>query len=158
MAVSLLLRSGHNHDHGRFATAFNSVWDKLGVFASGLCLLDCLVLPLLSTALMGFASSSAWAQDLHWLLLPIIGVTAGMAFYHSYKAHRSYVIVTVGLVGYILLIAGEILEGKSGASGINWISLAGSLALISAHLRNLWMHAGKRKHKCEDHEHSAQVP
>ena len=87
MAVSLLVRTGHSHR--RVVSAFSAVWDKLGIFASGLCLIDCLVLPVLSTALIGLGSSVAWAQQLHWFLLPLIGLTASMAFYHSYRAHRS---------------------------------------------------------------------
>lgn len=156
MAVSLLVRT--THSHRRVVSAFSAVWDKLGIFASGLCLIDCLVLPLLSTALIGLGSSVAWAQQLHWLLLPLIGLTASMAFYHSYRAHGSYTIVALGATGFVLLVAGEVFEAKLAFTGINYISLAGTAFLISAHVRNLWMHAGSRKQACDCQEHSAHVP
>ncbi|MFO1526135.1 MAG: MerC domain-containing protein [Turneriella sp.] len=144
MAVSLLVRN--THPHRRVTTAFSSLWDKLGILASGLCLIDCLVLPVLSTALIGFQSTSSWARDLHWFLLPLIGVSASIAFYHSYRAHSSYLIVALGALGFALLVAGEIVEARFAISGINYVSLAGSAFLISAHARNLLMHAGKGKH------------
>ena len=97
-------------------------------------------------------------MDVVWLLLPLIGLTASMAFYHSYRAHRSYAIVALGAMGFALLVAGELFEAKIALTGINYISLAGTALLISAHLRNLWMHAGSRKQSCDCQEHSAHVP
>ncbi|MBX3721465.1 MAG: MerC domain-containing protein [Turneriella sp.] len=142
-------RKAHHHSHN--GSVFSAIWDKLGILASGLCLIDCIVLPLVSTALLSFQSTFAWAEKLHWLLLPVIGLTAGMAFYHSWKAHRSYFIVAAGLTGFLLLLAGEIFEAKLRFLKLNWVSVAGSAFLIGAHVRNLVMHLSHRHICTVDH-------
>jgi len=139
---------------------FALIWDKLGIVVSGLCLVDCLVLPLLSAVLISLQSSVSWFANLHLYLLPVIGVTAAMAFHHSYKAHRSYGIVIMGAVGFALLVLGEVFEEKLRFLLFNWVTLMGSALLIAAHLRNLLMHAGHRhKHAhAAAHAQSAHVP
>jgi len=144
--------SDHSHDHAHHDHVhdedkkhpFSGLWDKLGIFASALCLIDCIVLPIASTILLSINSTSSWAAGMHTYILPIIGVTAGMAFYHSVKAHRAIAIAITGGLGFLVLVAGEIYEARVAIKGINWITLAGSSLLIGAHLRNLWMH---RSHK-----------
>jgi len=128
------------HFHPRTRSRFSALWDKLGIVASGLCLVDCVVLPLASALLVGFGSSFSWAREMHWVLLPLIATTASLAFYHSYRAHRSYRIVAVGATGFILLAVGEIFESELRITGLNWVSIAGSALLIGAHLTNLRMH------------------
>ncbi|HNL10261.1 MAG TPA: MerC domain-containing protein [Turneriella sp.] len=139
---------------------FALIWDKLGIVVSGLCLVDCLVLPLLSALLISLQSSVSWFANLHFYLLPVIGVTASMAFHHSYKAHRSYGIVIMGAVGYVLLVLGEVFEAKLRFFLFNWVTLLGSALLIAAHLRNLLMHTGHRHKHAHPagHAQSAHVP
>jgi MerC mercury resistance protein len=146
-------RLAHHH-HSHSGSVFSALWDKLGIFASALCLIDCIVLPIVSTALLSFQSAFVWAEKLHWLLLPLIGLTAGMAFYHSWKAHRSYLIVASGVTGFLLLMVGEIFEAKLRFFAVNWVSVAGSVFLIGAHVRNLVMHLS-HKHSCTV-DHAAQ--
>ncbi len=143
----------HQH-HSHNGSVFSAIWDKLGIAASTLCLIDCIVLPIISTALLSAQSSFAWAEKIHWLLLPLIGVTAGMAFYHSWKAHRSYLIVASGATGFILLVLGEVFEANLRSYRVNWMSIAGSAFLIGAHVRNLVMHLS-HKHSCTI-DHAAQ--
>ncbi len=137
---------------------FALIWDKLGIVVSGLCLVDCLVLPLLSALLVSLQASVSWFASLHLYLLPVIGVTAFMAFNHSYKAHRSYGIVCMGAAGYILLVLGEVFESRLRYFLFNWVTLLGSALLIAAHLRNLLMHAGHRHRHPAAHAQSAQTP
>ncbi len=152
MAVSLLQhRIPHSASHK--VSVFSLAWDRLGVIMSGLCLIDCLVLPVVSTLLISLQSSVTWVRDLHWYLLPLIGVTAGIAFHHSFKAHRSYSIVVTGVFGYLMLAFGELFEARLGFTSINYVSVSGSALLISAHLRNLILHSGKNRHVCDGHEH-----
>lgn len=125
---------------------FSGLWDKLGIFASAICLIDCIVLPIASTILISMQSSAAWASGMHGWLLLVIGVTASMAFFHSFRAHRAYGIVATGATGFLLLVAGEIFEARTALKGINWISLLGSALLIAAHLKNLWMHSAHAGH------------
>lgn len=138
----------HSHSHG---SVFSALWDKLGIAASTLCLIDCIVLPIVSTALMSVGPVFAWADKLHWVLLPVIGITAGMAFYHSWKAHKSYLIVASGALGFVLLTLGEIFEGQLRVLRVNWISIAGSAFLIGAHVRNLVIHLNHKHHCTVDH-------
>lgn len=125
---------------------FSGVWDKLGIFASTLCLIDCIVLPIASTILISLQATVSWLDNMHGWLPLIIGATASFAFYHSYKAHRAYGIVATGTAGLLLLVLGEIAEALAYTKGVNWVSLLGSVLLIVAHLRNLWMHRGHAGH------------
>lgn len=137
---------------------FNLIWDKLGIAMSGLCLLDCLFLPLLSALLFSFAPSVGWIANLHAFLLPLVGLTAAIAFYHSFRAHRAYSIVLMGLAGFTLLALGEIFESQLRFFLFNWVSLLGSALLIGAHLKNLLMHTGHRHVHAVIQAQSAHVP
>lgn len=130
----------------RFLTA---LWDRLGVFSSGLCLIDCLVLPIASTVLIGFQASVPWVLGFHTLVLPIIALAASFAFYHSFKAHRSYGVVIVGVLGIFFLFVGELWEENLRPNTIHYASLVGSLFLIAAHTRNLLLHS--RHRACAHH-------
>jgi len=141
------------HPVKRKFSVFSLLWDRLGVIMSGLCLIDCLVLPIVSTLLISLQSSIGWVKELHWYLLPVIGLTGGIAFHHSFKAHRAYSIVVSGVVGYLMLAFGEVFESALGFASINYVSVAGSALLISAHVRNLMLHSGKRNHAAHHHEH-----
>lgn len=133
--------STHVQDHVT-PHRFSGVWDKLGIIASTLCLIDCIVLPIVSTILISIQSTVTWAADMQGWLLLIIGTTASMAFYHSLKVHRAYGVVAAAATGLLLLIAGELFEVFGLLKGINWVSLSGSAILIAAHFKNLWMHRG----------------
>jgi hypothetical protein len=152
MAVSLL-QPRISHPVSPKVSVFSLAWDRLGVIMSGLCLIDCLVLPVVSTLLISLQSSVTWVRDVHWYLLPLIGITAGIAFHHSFKAHRSYSIVFMGAVGYLMLALGELFEVRLGFKSVNYVSVTGSALLISAHVRNLILHSGKNRHVCDGHEH-----
>ena len=152
MAVSIL-QPRISHTDSQKGSVFSLAWDRLGVIMSGLCLIDCLVLPIVSTLLISLQSSVTWVRDLHWYLLPFIGITAATAFHHSFKAHRSYSIVLMGALGYLMLALGELFEVRLGFKSINYVSVTGSALLISAHVRNLVLHSGKNRHVCDGHEH-----
>lgn len=137
----------HTVAHRHHRHRFHGIWDKLGIFASALCLIDCLVLPIASAVLISIGTNSAWAAKFHGWILPIIGVSASMAFYHSLKAHHAYRIVAAGATGFALLVIGELAEASVQVRGINWVTLAGSGLLIAAHLKNLLMHSRRTAHK-----------
>ena len=141
MALSVVHGEENSQPH-----RFSGVWDKLGIFASALCLVDCIVLPITSTILISIQTSAAWAAAMHGWLLLVIGLSASMAFYHSFRAHRAYGIVATGVTGFLLLLAGDVFEARALIQGINWVSLLGSALLIAAHLKNLWMHSAHSGH------------
>ncbi|AFM13542.1 MerC domain-containing protein [Turneriella parva] len=148
MAVAALETKHDDAVKPKFSV-FSLAWDRLGVIMSGLCLIDCLVLPVVSTLLISLQSSIGWVKELHWYLLPVIGITGGIAFHHSFKAHRAYSIVASGVVGYLMLAFGELFEPAFGFKSINYVSVTGSALLISAHVRNLLLHNRGHAH----HEH-----
>lgn len=152
-------RRGYTQEaHRRQHAIFRLIWDKLGIAVSGLCLLDCLFLPALSALLASLESSVGWIANLHAYLLPLVGLTAAIAFYHSFRVHRAYGIVLMGLAGFILLVFGEIFESKLRYFMFNWVTLLGAAFLIGAHLKNLLMHSGHRHVHTVIQEQSAQVP
>lgn len=86
--------------------------DTLGIFVSGLCLLHCLVTPLLLT-LVGLGVLGALQEDqfLHLLLLVPVLILALASFPVSCRRHQRYAVMITGFSGALLLIGALYLEG-----------------------------------------------
>lgn len=109
-------------------------WDALGLLASGLCLVHCMSLPLLLAALpaLGFLAARAFHVALGGLVLGL----AALAFVSGYRRHRRLGVLALGLGGAASLGVAMLLpEGV--VAGERWLTVVGSLVLVSAHLLNL---------------------
>lgn len=131
--------------------------DALGVIASTLCVVHCVSLPLIITLVPVLGSTQlAWETDcaaspfdfwIHATLLSAvvpIGITAWLL---GYRRHHDVGVLFLGFVGVAFLIAALIIghhwmEGQ----GERLLTIAGSIAMVSAHLLN------RRQCRC----HSAQ--
>lgn len=116
----------------------SGLWDRLGIFLSGLCAVHCLLVPVL---LMTSPSLAAyWVHDedpFHQLVFVAILSVALVAFVLGYRVHRS-----LGPVLWMLLGVGLILVATFFASnwwGDSWsyaLSFVGGLTLMRAHFLN----------------------
>ncbi|WP_157953997.1 MerC family mercury resistance protein [Microbulbifer sp. A4B17] len=107
--------------------------DTLGILASGLCLLHCLLTPLLPL-LGGLGILGAFQEDqfLHLLLLVPVVTLALASFPTSCRRHQRYAVMIVGFSGALLLVGALYLEGP-------WelvASVLGAGLLIIAHWVN----------------------
>ncbi|MCA9797532.1 MAG: MerC family mercury resistance protein, partial [Candidatus Eremiobacteraeota bacterium] len=72
-----------------------TLWDKLGILASGACLIHCGLLPLLSL-LPAFGAIHLEHSGLHTLLLTVGLPLAGLALLPAYRKHRRLEIALCG--------------------------------------------------------------
>ncbi|WP_026305324.1 MerC domain-containing protein [Microbulbifer sp. ANSA001] len=104
--------------------------DTLGILASGVCLVHCLLTPLLPL-LGGLGILGALQDDqfLHLLLLVPVVTLALASFPASCRRHQRYAVMVVGFSGALLLVGALYLEGV-------WelvASILGAGLLIIAH-------------------------
>lgn len=120
--------------------------DKWGIWLSGLCMVHCVLTPivLLALPMMTFLATE-WV---HIVLACVLPLVAFGAFLPGFRRHRDWVVIELGLIGLVFIIfaaidpfhiLNEVTEGA--------VTSCGSLSLIAAHLRN------RRHHHCADPSH-----
>lgn len=114
--------------------------DGTAILCSAACMVHCVVLPLLILALPVLAGSLAVPENAHIVLLALAAPAAGVALTLGYRRHRQHMPIIVGAIGLILLGAAALYEGALET----WLTLAGSISIVSAHLHNLYL----RQHCC----------
>lgn len=127
----------------------HTLWDRLGIVGSALCLAHCIATPLaigfLSTAGLGFLGG----EVVHKLLAFPLIIIAILAFWPGYRRHQNAAIVALGAAGAAcLLVAVFVLEFFFPHShGLETaVTIAGSILLIGAHTAN-WRITNKQ---CDD--------
>lgn len=112
-----------------------AVLDQVAVALSGLCLLHCLLLPLL-VAVLPFLGQ--WSDDhLHAEMLIIVVPVSVIALVLGYRRHRHSGIVIAGLIGLgILIVGGTIAHSAYGLLADRALTVVGSLTLAATHYRN----------------------
>lgn len=111
----------------------NSWLDGLAIFASSLCLVHCLGLPLIVALLPGLGLLGDHGETIHWLLLSIAAPLAWWAL-SAGRARAGPWPRSVGIVGLLLMTAALVLFGDTSAE--RWLTTAGVLLLAGAHIAN----------------------
>lgn len=126
----------------------SSFWDSFGVGVSALCVVHCVLLPVLifvaPAILSGVVPHEDWT---HAVLLGFILGIAGVAFITGYRVHGQ-IRPVLWMVAGVLIITYATFFAHS-QLGHMWepvIAIIGSLALIRAHILN------HRCKTCEEHE------
>ncbi|GAA0740053.1 MerC domain-containing protein [Sphingomonas sp. ABOLD] len=127
-------------DERRAAAGWQGRLDGLGICASALCLLHCLVLPLLLAALPALAARLGPHDSLHWLVLAIALPTGAIALGGGWRRHRAAAPLILGVIGLASLAAGVALPMRELFE--TGLTVAGSLLLAGAHLANWRRRAG----------------
>jgi hypothetical protein len=111
--------------------------DMVGMGLSGLCMLHCLVFPLLVSFAPAILRELPGDDVTHRALALGIALAGGLAFRSGYKVHRKGWILALFLLGIALISAAAAL-GDSVLSGFGeaGITVCGSLLLITAHWCN----------------------
>lgn len=113
--------------------------DKIAMVLSALCLIHCLLTPII---LIAFPVLQAFSHDyeFHFWMALVLTVLAGLAFYRGYRVHRKMRIFAFGAIGLIFLVLGlfspVLLHYDSLKFEITLTSI-GSLILIYTHLTNI---------------------
>lgn len=109
--------------------------DKAAVTLSGLCLLHCLLVPVIVTALPFFSQFSE--RHLHAEMLVIVLPISLIALTSGFRRHANKRIVGWGIVGLLLLIVGATFaHNLYGVVADRLLTIGGSIILAFAHYRN----------------------
>ncbi len=119
----------------RHMFSMNAFWDRLGISTSLLCVLHCLLTPLLVTVapLLGATLSHEW---FHIIIIVIVVPVALFALVNGYRIHRRSSILWLGALGFVFLIAGVTLGHDHEVMQVACMVTAG-LFFSSAHFLNL---------------------
>ena len=122
------------------ATRNSFALDASAISISGLCLLHCLALPLLS-AFLPIAGALAEAEWVHaGLVLIAIPITGFVIFRHLTSA-GSIIFPIVAVIGLLLLLAGAFVEPLHDFEVL--LTVLGAITLAAAHIGR-WMSQGRR--------------
>ncbi|GGY30229.1 MerC domain-containing protein [Pseudoduganella albidiflava] len=109
--------------------------DAAGLFASTLCMVHCLAMPVL----LAMLPAMSWAEDghVHEVLLGVAVVAALLSLGPGYLAHRRRAVPLLGGAGLACLaLAMFVVEPRFGHDAEAVASVAGALLLFGAHVRN----------------------
>lgn len=108
--------------------------DKLGIFLSGLCAIQCAMLPILLSL---SAVVPSWAHFGHgWIWLSVIGVIAAWSFSRGWKQHHDKRVVGLFVVGFCFLVGGTLAEDKVHIITESAMFVVGGVLMVMAHWRN----------------------
>lgn len=126
--------------------------DILGVGLSVLCLIHCLVLPVLIAFAPVLLKNLPGDDATHRTLAVVIGLVGFLAFRSGYKVHRRRWLLWLFSLGLLLIaVAAALGEAVLTGYGEAAITVVGGILLVTAHLFN---HSFCRSCVVEDCNHS----
>lgn len=115
--------------------ARQSVWiDQLAASLSGLCLVHCLLGPLL-LAVVSAASSFAFSHEVHSVGLLLATPLAAVGLWRGVRAHGCWQVAALGALG-LALMTSAVLATHGHAAEVG-LTMAGVTLLALAHLFNI---------------------
>ncbi|NEU82772.1 MerC domain-containing protein [Nostoc sp. UIC 10630] len=111
--------------------------DKLAIALSGLCVIHCLLTPVVLVLFPMLMAASNVNESLHWLLLTIILPTSLLALFLGHLRYKDKLTLTLGLAGLSQLVVTSLLGfNLLGEMSEELMTMIGSAALIFGHIRN----------------------
>lgn len=119
------------------AEATPSLWDRIGIGVSGLCLVHCLFVPIVLALLPLWPLAEVVHAWLHPVFAVLLVPTTLLAMRSGFRQHRAWHVQ--GLLGgglVVILAAGVLGHAMPGAFSETLVTLVGSVLLITGHWRN----------------------
>lgn len=111
--------------------------DRFAMMLSGICMIHCLVTPLLVALLPILGIALLSDREFHWLLLVLVLPASIWALASGCRRHRRFTIAVIGVTGLVILvsigIAGHQIFGEDGE---RFVTSIGSATVAIAHLMN----------------------
>lgn len=125
-----------------------TVWDRVGITLSVLCLAHCLLTPIVILSLPILARYYLVHPYFHWILALVVIPVGVLAFSKGYRHHQKALVWYLGVPGmFLVAILPGLLHGWGTASAEPlWVSI-GSILLVTAHWKN------QRACPCPEHHH-----
>ena len=123
--------------HPMLTTRTTGLFDKIGLVLSSICMVHCVLTPLVML-LLPFTLEMFDHDRFHeWVFWPILAV-ALVAFYRGYRTSRKPLILLLGTLGVSILASAHALGTWLGNETLEYgITIIGSALLVTAHLKNL---------------------
>lgn len=123
--------------------------DRLGIVLSTLCMVHCLVTPLLILSLPLMARYYLLHPYFHWILAVVLLPLGLFAFARGYQRHHQKAVWYLGLPGLFLVAVSPLILHETQTLGPEplWVSI-GSVLLVAAHWKNQ-----KSCRSCSSHAH-----
>tara|TARA_R110001583_G_scaffold195483_1_gene374092 strand:+ start:2609 stop:2995 length:387 start_codon:yes stop_codon:yes gene_type:complete len=118
--------------------------DQLGAMCSGLCIVHCLVTPvILALGASGIVATILTTELFHLLLVIPVSILLLLTLIKSYKEYGNSIHLLMGLLGITLLITALVLNEQYEAM----LTISGGTFLITYHILNLRQHHKRRANK-----------
>lgn len=117
--------------------AFRFSLDSLGVVASSLCIIHCLVLPLAVVALPALGPQVIHDDSTHFVLAFFVTMFCLLAIVPGYMRHNDRNVLFVMSIGLSMVLFATFIAGH--ALGESWevpLITIGNLLVVGAHLQN----------------------
>lgn len=135
--------------HAGRLTDFTRKLDQTAVALSGLCLVHCLLLPIVLAIfpLIGFSFMAH--ESFHQLILIVVVPTTVFALGAGCWRHRSMLVALLGTAGIAALVVAAFTVHAMGAQQLErWVTVAGGLLLAAAHIRNFQLTRHRHNGAC----------
>ena len=111
------------------------ILDHAAIALSGLCLVHCLLLPVIIVAVPLLAQLNE--THFHAQMLLIVVPVSLFAFAHGYRRHYNKKIIAGGIAGIaILFTGGTVAHANYGVLADSLLTIAGSIVLATSHYFN----------------------
>ena len=117
--------------------------DKIGICASSLCLIHCLTTPLVIVLFPGLLHSLNLTHEIHAIFAIVVITLALSAVLPHCRKHGHKDILAYALGGSGTLVLSLVFHHAIGDTLHLILSIAGSILLIIAHLKNIRVRHGK---------------
>ena len=123
--------------------------DKLAIGISSLCIAHCLAVPAIAIVIPTIIPDDLAHFSFHlWVLFAVMPISL-FALLSGYKKHQSQQVIVLGFAGLaILVFAAFFAEGTFGEFTEKMFTVAGSISIAIAHLRNFKYCRISGKHTC----------
>lgn len=112
-------------------------WDRAGISLSGLCVLHCLLLPVVLAVAPVWTVGETVHAWLHPLFAIILVPTTLVAAVGGFNRHNSWHVITFLAVGLtVIIVAGYLGNDRPGTSLETTVTIVGSALLIAGHVLN----------------------
>lgn len=126
-----------------------STADKIGIFMSGLCAIQCAMLPILLSI---SAVVPNWAHFGHgWIWMTAIGLIALWSFSRGWKRHHDKRVVSLFVLGFGCLIVATLMEDKVDIIVESAMFVFGGVVMVTAHWRNYKLMRCIKSSQATDH-------
>lgn len=118
-------------------------WDKLGICASGLCLVHCLATPVILLLFPTLKLAFLEHHLVHEIFAVFVVSSVLVAVYPQCRKHGHKDIIAFALGGVLFILGGIFFGHELGEELEHGLTIVGSILLLTAHVKNIKVRHGK---------------